>query len=99
MIDILSDYNNTQLSKLMIKVWRTLINDSNQIVLNFFNKALYNPPYLNKPIMVPWPEGCDEFIFASNTSLIKKDYLVSQLKNAEQYSKAELKLLNKKNKK
>ena len=46
MIDLLSDYKEYMLSKLMLSVVPSMIDQANATVLNFYNNAIYKPPLM-----------------------------------------------------
>jgi hypothetical protein len=80
MIDMLEDFPDFCLSKMMLKAIPTMIGSSNRIINNFFNSATYKPPLMKFTLNIPWPENQNEYVFASPTSLITEDSLNEQLK-------------------
>ena len=79
MIDMLSDYSEYMLSKLMLSVVPTMIDNTNDTVLNFYNSAIYKPPLMQEAMIIPWPDDLNELIFASRSSLINSDFLIRKI--------------------
>ena len=45
------------------------------MIWKFFNSMIYKPVLFSTPIVVYWPQDCDEFVFESPTSLITAESL------------------------
>jgi hypothetical protein len=76
MIDMLSDYSEYMLSKLMLSVVPTMIDNTNDTVLNFYNSAIYKPPLMQEAMIIPWPDDLNEFVFCSKTSLMSHTLII-----------------------
>jgi len=75
MIDMLEDFPDFCLSKMMLKAMPSMIASGSTIVNKFFNSATYKPPLMQYSLNVSWPSNRDEFIFPSPTSLLTEEYL------------------------
>lgn len=80
MIDMLEDFPDFCLSKMMLQAIPTMIGSDSEIVNNFFNSATYKPSLMKFTLSIPWPDSQNEYVFASPTSLITEDSLNAQLK-------------------
>lgn len=79
---MISEYKDTMLSKSMISVIPKMIYKTNDIILNYFDKAIFKPPLLENVINSLWPADYDEFVFCSSTSIISDKQLKMELIDA-----------------
>lgn len=94
MIDMLEDFDNFCLSKMMLTTFPNMIQMNTSVIKRFFASATYKPPLMHFQHSVPWPEGQDSFVFPCTTSLISKKLLKKELIDAglvEEESEDEIK--------
>jgi hypothetical protein len=70
MIDMLEDFPDFCLSKMMLKAFPNMINYGSTIICKFLDSATYKPPLMVHSLNVPWPSDRTEIVFSSPTSLI-----------------------------
>ena len=46
--------------------------------LDYFDKSQFNPPLLQVPFVVDWPE-IEEIVFTSDTSLVNEEMIKTQI--------------------
>ena len=56
MIDMLEDFPDFCLSKMMLNAFPSMNSSGSTIVNNFLDTATYQPPLLKLSLNVPWPE-------------------------------------------
>ena len=96
MIDLLKNFNNTMISKSMLKVFPRLIYKTNDTVLDFFDNLIYSPPLLDTHFVVAWPSDLDEFIFCNNCSILSSKSIEDKLQEENKISKDKKNELKKK---
>lgn len=72
-IDMLEDFENQCLSKMLLKTFPYMIHQGSEIMYKFFNTCNYQPETLKVNFRIPWPYELHEVIFASHTVLISED--------------------------
>jgi hypothetical protein len=75
MIDMLEDFPDFCLSKMMLKAMPSMIDSGSTIINKFFDSATYKPPLMQYSLNVSWPSTRDEYIFPSPTSLLTEQSL------------------------
>jgi len=75
MIDILGNFENMFLSKMMLKSLPRMINMSTDMIIKYFSTCTYRSPLMKQAKLIEWPGDKDEWIFASHTSLISSDLI------------------------
>lgn len=43
--------------------------------LDYFDKSQFNPPLLQVPYVVEWPDDTEEIVFTTKTSLVNKEMI------------------------
>ena len=76
MVQMLYDFPNICLSRLMLKSMPMLISHQSECVVDFFEKKIYKPPQMAIEQFIPWEPEMEEMVFASHTSLIWEDLLL-----------------------
>ena len=56
-----------------------MLKDGQQQVLEYFDKTNYNPPLMQTPIYMQWPDEMGTFVMASRTSILDAAVLTSIL--------------------
>jgi len=56
-----------------------MIQQGSDMIVKFFSSGVYQPPLMQEALIVPWPEGLEEYKFACHTSLITQKLLVDEL--------------------
>ena len=79
MINLLEPMNHFCLSKMMLSSFPGMIKQGSDMIWKFFNTCSYKPVLCTTPVVVYWPQDCDEFVFASPTSLITAESLKNAL--------------------
>ena len=79
MIKLLEPFDNFCISKMMLKSFPSMIEMSTPIIKQFFESALYKPLLMQYSLNVKWTLDRDEFVFASDTSLITHEFLQKKL--------------------
>jgi hypothetical protein len=75
MIDMLEDFPDFCLSKMMLKAMPSMIGTGSTIINKFFDSASYKPPLMQYSLNVSWPSDRAEFVFPSPTSLLTEESL------------------------
>lgn len=81
MIEMLSDFPDKCLTKMMLKSLAVIVSHDSDMVIEFFDHALYQPPQMQIEQFVPWSDDLSEegLIFASHTSIISRELLLEKL--------------------
>jgi len=79
MVDMLKDFDDVCTSKMMLGDFQDMMKGGLGRILEFFDRAQFNPPLMRPPIMIEWPEELERLIFASETSLIDEERLEKEL--------------------
>jgi hypothetical protein len=57
MVDMLEDFPDFCLSKMMLKSMPSMISSGSSIINKFFDSATYKPPLMTHSLNVPWPSN------------------------------------------
>lgn len=79
MIDMLEDFPDFCLSKMMLKAFPNMIGSGSTIINKFLDSATYKPPLMVHSLNVPWPSNRTEMVFPSPTSLITEKSLEDEI--------------------
>ena len=99
MIEMLSQFKDYCISKMILKsLFMTFAHPSDN-VLTFFEENIFQPPQMQIEQFIPWDgEEDEEFVFASHTSLISMDLIVEKMqeqgKNVEMPATVKKKVQN-----
>jgi len=63
MIDMLEDFDNFCLSRMMLTSFPNMCQLNTSIIKKFFNSGVYKPPLMHFKHSIPWPEDTDSFCF------------------------------------
>lgn len=75
MMQLLVDFPEICLSKMIMKQLKELIDSGLLSVFNFFDQKTFQPPQMELVFQIPW-EDDEELIFASHTSIVSYDLLI-----------------------
>lgn len=78
MVQLLFDFRNMCLSKLMLKSLPLVLSHESQAVINFFEERIFCPPQMQIEHFVPWNPDLEEVIFPCHTSIIWKELLIEK---------------------
>ena len=79
MVDMLEDFDNFCLSKMMLTSFPNMIQMNTQVIKRFFDSGVYKPPLMHFQHSIPWPEDRESFVFPCYTSLMSKKLLTQEL--------------------
>lgn len=82
MLDMLEDYNNKCLSKMMLGCIPHMVLARSEIIYKYFDTCLYQPFTMAFDHRIPWPHDLKEVTFASHTVLISEDMLLKEIGKA-----------------
>lgn len=80
MIDMLKDYPDFCLSKMMMKSMAIVLQHSSEGVIDFLDTCIYRPPQMQLEQFVPWDSAVPEILFACHTSYISVELLHQKLR-------------------
>ena len=72
MVHILNDFDNICISKMILKSLPVILAHQSPKVIEFFETTIYQTMTMLKPLLIPFPEELDEFVFPCNTSIISQ---------------------------
>lgn len=66
---------------MMLKSLAVIVSHDSDMVIEFFDKSIYQPPQMQIEQFVPWSDelGEEGLIFASHTSIISRELLLEKL--------------------
>ena len=70
MVSMLQDFHEVCSSKQMLSNFKEMVGLGFSQVLEFFDKSQFNPPLMQTPFVIEWPDDLESFPFASPTSLV-----------------------------
>jgi hypothetical protein len=76
MVHILNDFDNICLSKMILKSMPIIFSHQSPKVIEFFETAIYENLTMCSPLMIPWPDDLEEFVFPCNTSIISQNLVM-----------------------
>jgi hypothetical protein len=79
MVHILNDFDNICLTKMILKSLPVILAHESPKVVEFFVTAFYETLTMAAPLLIPWPEDCEEFIFPCNTSIISRNLVMKEM--------------------
>jgi hypothetical protein len=62
MVGMLRDFSDICSSKMMLSNFQSIISIE---ALDYFDKSQYNPPLLQMPFVVEWPDDVEQIVFTS----------------------------------
>jgi hypothetical protein len=65
MVSMLKEFHDICSSKMMLGDMGEMMSLGFGQILEYFDKAYFNPPMLSTPFIIEWPEDLEEFPFAS----------------------------------
>jgi hypothetical protein len=80
MIDMLKDYPDFCISKMMMKSFGIILGHNSESVIDFLDTCIYRPPQMQLEQFVPWDSANPEILFACHTSYISVELLLQKLK-------------------
>lgn len=91
MIEMIEEFDTMSFSKMMINVIPYMVESPSNLIKNFFDRCICKPLLMQQEVTIPWPEGLEEFVFPSKTSLVNhKTRLVHELKKANLIDRKQL---------
>jgi len=75
MVAMLRDFQDICSSKMMLSNFKNMISVE---ALDYFDKSQFNPPLLQVPFVVDWPD-VNEIVFTSDTSLVNEKMITEQI--------------------
>jgi len=75
MIDMLKDFPDQCISKMMLKSLALIVSHENSAVIDFFECNIFQPPLMQIQQFIPWGDDMEEFIFPCHTSIISRELL------------------------
>ena len=75
MIDMVKDFQDICLSRCLLSTFPSMIKNANAKVLEYFDKAHYQPPSMQQPLVIKWDHKISRLVFAHDTSLITGETL------------------------
>ena len=79
MVEMLIDFPEQCVSKMMLKSLAVVLSHESESVINFFEECIFKPPQMQIEQFLPWNDDMDEFVFPSHTSVISKRLLIDEL--------------------
>lgn len=83
MIRMLSPFHEYCLTQMILRSLPRMLAHESDGVLGFFEQAVYVSPAMREPLLVQWPEDIEDYVFASNTSIITAATLTHELWGTE----------------
>ena len=81
MVAMLKDFHEICSSKMMLSNLQDMVVSGFGQVLEYFDKSQFNPPLMQSPFVVQWPEDCEQIVFASHTSLMSSKILKEKVED------------------
>jgi len=82
MIDMLKDFPEFCVSKMMMKSISIILQHESEGVIDFLDTCIYRPPQMQLEQFVPWDSANPEILFACHTSYISVELLFQKLREA-----------------
>jgi len=79
MVDMLKDFDDVCSTKMMLSSFTQMMKGGLLQILEFFAKSKFHPPLMRTPLIVQWPEGLPNLIFAKKTCLLTTEDLRQHL--------------------
>ena len=79
MIDMLEDYQEFFISKMMLNSFPQMIANSTDMIVKFLSTCSYKSPLMLEAKLIPWPDELEEYVFASHTSMISPQIMIDEL--------------------
>jgi hypothetical protein len=73
MVHVLNDFDNICISKMILKSLPVILAHQSPKVIEFFETAIYENLSMQTPLLIPWPEELEEYVFPCNTSIISQN--------------------------
>ena len=72
MVHILNDFDNICITKMILKSLPVILAHQSPNVIEFFETAIYKTLAMENPLMIPFPDDLEEFVFPCNTAIISE---------------------------
>ena len=84
LLNMLIPFNEFCFSKMLIPCMPKMIKLETAVVARFFDNCVFKPSTMMEALTIPWPEGVDEMLFASNSSIVTKQLVLQELNLEEE---------------
>jgi hypothetical protein len=83
MIELISDFQEVAVTKLMLDVFVILLENDNIVYRNFLKNNMYIPPELQEDKFLPICDDDDQIIFTSHTTVMSEKLMLDEIEKHE----------------